>query len=195
MSDLAPRKKRPFQKKWVNKFPCGHTKRRHGCETCIALRRPRSRPTEERYFEKVDRRGPGECWTWTGSKDQFGRGYFLYEGKVRRAPRVAWALHYGVPFPDDRDACHTCDNPTCVNPFHIWPGTESENLRDAENKGRVRHVMGEEHVNAKLNPEKVREIRARHAAGEPKAALAREFGIEASTVYGVVIRKSWKHVA
>lgn len=186
MSDLAPRKRRPLQKKWVNPFPCGHTKRRPKCETCVALRRPRARATGERFFEKVDRRGPGECWTWTGSKDQFGRGYFWYQGKVTRAPRVSWALHHGVPFPVDRDACHTCDNPSCVNPFHIWPGTESENLSDAERKGRVPHV---------LNPDIVRRMRERYAAGEKVNDIAKSLGVARVTARQAILRTTWRHVA
>ncbi len=174
------------RKPWKADFPCGHLKRRANCDVCVALRKPRSRPADERFFEKIDRRGPGECWTWTGSKDQFGRGYFLYEGKVRRAPRVAWALHHGVPFPDDRDACHTCDNPTCVNPFHIWPGTAHENLQDAGGKGRLVHT---------LTPEMVREMRTRYAAGERLNAIARTFGVAPGTARGAILRDTWRHVA
>ncbi len=195
MTDVPKKKRRPPQKPWVNRFPCGHTKRRKDCVTCCALRKDRSRSVEARFTEKYVRRGMTECWPWTGSKDRFGRGYFYYEGKVTRAPRVAWTLHHGMRFPDGKDACHSCDNPSCVNPAHIWPGSESDNLRDAENKGRVPHRIGEEHVFAKLTEEQVRAIRVRHAAGEAKADLAREFAVNSTTVHGVIIRKSWKHVA
>ncbi len=192
----APRKrKRGPYKKWVPTFSCGHIKPRKTCEVCVTQRPPRSRPIEVRFAEKYTRRGTTECWPWTGSKDQFGRGYIWYEGKVTRAPRVAWVLHHGVPFPEGKDACHTCDNPGCVNPAHIWPGSESDNLRDAENKGRVPHRIGEEHVFAKLTTAQVREIRARHAAGEAQTEIALDYNVKPSTVYGVVIRKSWKHVA
>lgn len=186
VTEYAPRKKRPFQKKWVNKFPCGHTKIRKSCETCVALRGPRSRPIEVRFAEKFERRGPHECWPWTGSADRWGRGYILYEGKVRRAPRVAWALHHGVPFPEDKDACHTCDNPSCVNPAHIWPGTESDNQIDAELKGRQARV---------LTPALVREMRIRHAAGEQTADIARALGVAPVTARYAIHRKSWRYVA
>lgn len=102
------------------------------------LKNPMGRTPAERFWEKVERRGHDECWPWLGSKDRWGRGYFSFRGKTERAPRVAWSLSYGEPFPADKDACHTCDNPTCVNPRHIWIGDARENLRDAVRKGRHR---------------------------------------------------------
>jgi len=84
---------------------------------------------------------PTACWEWRGSRTgipgyQYGSIY--WNGRHWRAHRVAWILFHGRDFPLDRDACHSCDNPPCVNPLHIWPGTKSENSRDAVRKGRVR---------------------------------------------------------
>jgi hypothetical protein len=78
------------------------------------------------------------CWIWTGSKTGRGYGSISYQGKPHRTHRIAWSLFYGLPFPADKDGCHTCDNPPCVNPFHIWPGTMSENILDAVAKGHKR---------------------------------------------------------
>lgn len=180
--NAAPKKKRrPPQKKWVNKFPCGHTKRRANCATCVALRKDRYRPMVDRFVEKYDRRGPDECWPWIGSADQFGRGYFYFEGKVRRAPRIAWMLHHGVPFPDDKDACHTCDSPGCVNPAHIWPGTESDNLKDSSAKGRWR--TGPRPPRKALPPETVERYALRHERGESVKRLAAEAGVSYSKMW------------
>ena len=94
---------------------------------------------EDRFWDKVDRRGDKECWPWIGGADQHGRGQFWMEGRRHRAPRVAWSLRYRTPFPEELHACHTCDNPSCCNPAHIWPGTRSQNFQDASRKGRL-HV-------------------------------------------------------
>lgn len=92
----------------------------------------------ERFWTKVDRRGPDECWPWQGSTD--GRyGEFWADGRKTKAHRVAWELANGRPFPEGLHACHTCDNPPCVNPEHIFPATHQENLQDAERKGRLDH--------------------------------------------------------
>lgn len=94
-------------------------------------------PVEERFWSKVDIQGEDECWPWIASADRNGRGQFWLEGRRHRSPRIAWALHHGIPFPEDKLACHSCDNPPCCNPKHIWPGTMSENIADAFQKGRV----------------------------------------------------------
>jgi hypothetical protein len=64
------------------------------------------------------------------------------DGKLRRAPQVAWELENCQPFPEGLHACHCCDNPPCVNPSHVWPGTRSENMKDCHAKGRHSGVLG-----------------------------------------------------
>lgn len=92
----------------------------------------------ERFWAKVDRRGPDDCWPWLASKDRGGRGDFYANGRKQKAPRIAWMLEHGRPVPPELDACHSCDNPSCVNPAHIWPGTARDNTLDALRKGRLR---------------------------------------------------------
>jgi hypothetical protein len=99
-----------------------------------------SAPLTERFWSRVDRRGPDECWPWTGAHDGKGRGLISKNGRSTRAPRVSWELENGKPIPDHLDACHSCDNPNCVNPSHIWPGTPSQNAMDAIQKGRYYQV-------------------------------------------------------
>lgn len=89
-----------------------------------------------RFWPKVGKAGPNECWPWTGTTD--GRyGLFWVSGRHVRAHRFSWEIANRQPFPDGKDACHTCDNPSCVNPIHIFPGSPSDNALDAVRKGRV----------------------------------------------------------
>lgn len=92
----------------------------------------------KRFWEKVDVRGPDECWPWLSTKDRkAGRGRFYLHGRNRVAPAVALELS-GKPMPSDRTfACHSCDNPNCVNPRHLWWGDVRMNGQDAAQKGRL----------------------------------------------------------
>src|SRR5262249_45155763 len=105
----------------------------------------------ERFWPKVDRRGPDECWPWLASKDGNGRGEIWVNGHHVKAPRIAGGLEHGQPCPSEFDACHSCDNPACVNPKHIWLGTAKDNALDASQKGLLRgRLIGNRPWNAEL---------------------------------------------
>jgi hypothetical protein len=87
----------------------------------------------ERFEAKVDR--SDECHIWTGSKSSQGYGYIGYKGKVLKSHRVAATMAFGM-FDQRLHVLHSCDNPPCVNPNHLWLGTNGENMRDRANKGR-----------------------------------------------------------
>lgn len=90
-----------------------------------------------RFWGNVDR--SGECWEWVGYTNK-GRGYITVRNKKCNAARVAWQIAHGEN-PGDLCVCHTCDNALCVNPGHLWLGTQLDNIRDRDSKGRQRSVV------------------------------------------------------
>ena len=97
-------------------------------------------PVATRFWSKVDIRGLDECWLWLGFKNHKGYGRFHPSSKeMAPAHRVSWELTFGKKIPKGTYACHSCDNPSCVNPHHIWPGTPAQNTTDMIAKGRKRH--------------------------------------------------------
>lgn len=95
------------------------------------------RDLSERFFSKVkDASNPDKCWEWTGTVSGSGRPQIIWKRKTRQATHIALLLH-GRPRKDDLFALHRCDNPMCVNPDHLWWGTQKENIRDALAKGRL----------------------------------------------------------
>lgn len=89
----------------------------------------------ERYWDNVNTASDGECWEWTGSKTTAGYGVIYRNDKLEYAHRLSVILD-GREMPEDLYACHKCDNPSCVNPNHLYAGTPMENTMDKINRGR-----------------------------------------------------------
>lgn len=128
-----------------------------------------------RFHAKIDR--SGECWIWTASKTHSGYGQFwtgAMTGKGHQLPtgahRVSYELHVG-PIPDGLHVLHRCDVPACVNPDHLFVGTQAENMRDMTQKGR--------HGRTKLTADAVREIRS---STLPLRVFSDRYGVSISTV-------------
>lgn len=143
---------------------------------------------DDRFWSKVLKADDG-CWVWTASRDRDGYGYVGLGGVTRRAHRVSWSMANGN-IPPGLFVCHSCDNPPCVNPAHLFLGTLADNNKDRAAKGRS--AKGERHGQAKLTEEKVAFIRSKYAkGGVTKKSLAEQFGVDASTIGLVINGKQW----
>lgn len=165
-------------------------------------------PKVRRLLYRRVRRGAGRrctCWEWTGTRNKGGKGgthgRMFLDGRMVLAHRLSWELHVG-PIPEGMCVLHKCANPPCVNPRHLYVGTQADNARDRSadgnsTKGRAMPECGhpgESHRCAKLTDEKVREARRRYANGETQADLAREMGVRNNTLSVAIRRKTWRHV-
>jgi hypothetical protein len=137
---------------------------------------------------------PNGCWQWTGALNggRFGRyGSVGLAGRHMLAHRAAWWL-FRDEDPGSACVCHHCDNGLCVNPDHLFIGTQADNIRDMESKGRGRHKSGESHGRAKLNWNDVDNIRKLHTEGVSIRAIARQYPyVNRMTVAAVIHRRSW----
>lgn len=138
---------------------------------------------EERFWAQVDKRGPDECWPWTGKYVEKGYGYMVtpWSRRGEGAHRVSMRLH-GFIIPPGMHVLHHCDNPPCCNPGpgHLFIGTHVQNMRDKWLKGRV--PTGERNAGSKLTDAQFSELLGRRAAGESCVSLGAAFGIDESTV-------------
>lgn len=128
----------------------------------------------------------------TGYRNRKGYAQVSRYGTKYQAHRWAWIEVHG-PIPDDLCVLHRCDNPECINVEHLFLGTRADNNADMTTKGRhgLTGTKGERHPAAKLTEQQVREIRA---SSEPLAAAARRYGVCISTISGIRLRRSWKHL-
>ena len=143
---------------------------------------------------------PNGCWKWLGSfKLRSDRQAINWHGQWRNAAgqielthRAAWRILVG-PIPSKALVLHRCDRPLCVNPEHLFLGTQADNVADMWDKGRSAPGVskGEAHGCSKLTDDQVREIRA---STENGPAIAKRLGVSTSTIYDIRNRKHWKHI-
>ena len=127
--------------------------------------------------------GNAACWLWTGPVDRYGYGVYSRKG---RAHRLAWEHHNGRELSAEEVVRHSCDNPRCCNPAHLFAGTQIENIDDRVQKGRS--AQGQKNGRAKLT---ATEARAIYKSGVSVSEMARRYGIDESTVRGIRTGKTW----
>jgi HNH endonuclease len=131
------------------------------------------------------------CWFWTGVTNTLGYGKIQLNKRFILVHRFMWRWFNG-PIPDGLHVLHKCDEPLCVNPKHLFLGTQEDNVRDCIQKGRHRSGYGEKNRHAKLTEEDVKEIRKR--IDMPAIALAKAFMVSINTIWAIKSLRSWKHV-
>ena len=142
------------------------------------------------FWARVDQRRPTECWPWTARVNRQSYGLMFGRNNVTiLAHRFAWELAHLEPAPQGMCVCHSCDNPPCCNPAHLWLGTSAENQADRKAKGR--HAFGEQSGRAKLTEWDVIAIRLDR---RPHLEIALAFGVSDALVSMVQNRRAWKHI-
>jgi len=203
---------------WLCKCDCGAERtiiasslNLNGTKSCGCIRKGEKRkvkslPLEERFWPKVQK--SEGCWLWTAYVDLNGYGEMHLKsekGRCERAHRVSWMINRG-PIPEGMDVLHKCDNPPCVNPDHLFLGTQKDNVLDCIKKGRNPTILygpglkGEQHGMSKLTEKQVIDIRHRYVAGvnafyrSNKDELAKEFGISPNHIWQICKGRVWKHL-
>lgn len=152
-------------------------------------------PIVERFWRNLTPGSPDECWEWQG---QMSRKYGVLS--ISRVPRLAHRLSYELhngPIPDGMSVCHSCDNPVCCNPSHLWIGTHADNNADMRAKGRDAPLVarnGEDNGFSKLREVDVLEIRRLATNGIAQIELARRYNVCPTTIGFVVRRETWQHI-
>ena len=140
------------------------------------------------------------CWEWQGAKTDSGYGVIGRGGRGKgnaKAHRVSYEMFHGVTLTPDQVVMHRCDNPACINPWHLALGTHADNHADMRSKGRdvpPPHYRGMHNPAAKLDDSKVLEIFLMSRAGLSTRQIAKHFGVSRYAVGAVLKQKTWSHV-
>ena len=149
---------------------------------------------ESRFWSKVNKLSPEECWPWIGAKSSWGYGNFRFRKKPWPAHRVVWVLNHGE-IPKGMYICHKCDNPPCCNPDHLFMGTPKENTADMFNKGyNHNHLRGSNHPLARFNENEILEIKKLLHHGVKQTHIARMFNTRQSHISKIKRNEIWGYL-
>jgi len=148
--------------------------------------------TPDDFWSRVIIKSPHDCWEWSGCILADGYGQTRMNTKKYRTHRLAYQLTYGS-IPDELQVLHTCDNPKCCNPNHLWVGTTQDNTQDKIIKGRARYLKGEELPQTKLTCFQVEIIRMLADTKEyTEIELGKMFSVSRGAINGIRLKRSWK---
>lgn len=143
----------------------------------------------DRFWCKVELSGIDECWNWKAGCNSNGYGKFYIKNITYRAHRISWTLHYGS-IPTTMNVLHACDNKKCVNPKHLFLGTQKENIQDAIKKGRFKAGQYQN----KLKPCDVATIRKEYKFGViGYKLLAKKYNVTRTTIRNIVLGITWRN--
>jgi len=143
------------------------------------------------FLNKIEIDPITDCWIWKGSIANCKRyGSVGIGGKSYLAHRASFWLFNNIN-PGEKCVCHKCDNGFCVNPQHLFLGSQKDNVLDMESKKRSVHPKCESHGRAKLNKEQVLDIRNKHKLGKSIRCLAKEYSMSRPTISRIVNNKGW----
>lgn len=144
-----------------------------------------------RFVEKIEI--TKNCWLWEGYKNNCGYGEFKVNNKMTKAHRFSWSYYYGE-IPAGLYVLHSCDNPGCVNPEHLFLGTPKDNAIDRQKKDRGYRPRGEKCAHAKLKNEDVIKIRNRINNNETVMKIAKDYNVSWTTINSIKKQKTWNHI-
>ena len=145
----------------------------------------------KRFWHFVDKKGEDECWEWIGSRrlgkrENYGR-FFISKGKAIGAHRFSYEMAHS-PIPEGKQVLHHCDNPPCVNPKHLWLGTQEDNMRDRSEKRRdpafLHNYRGTRNPNSRVSEEDAEKMREMYAQG----MKCKEISLHFPVCYATVLR-------
>lgn len=170
----------------------------HLCKECVnkklsELRKIKNFTIKEsdkkRFVEKIHK--TDYCWVWLRYKLPKGYGVFYLNNNAILAHRFSYLYHFGN-LPQNLDVLHHCDNPSCVNPTHLFLGTNQDNINDKVAKGRQR--KGGDIPSAKITEKEVIEIRERARNGENSSSITNDYPVSPRNIRFIIQRKTWKHI-
>lgn len=153
-------------------------------------------PIDVRLWRRVDKNGPtlthmdSACWMWTGHVIADGYGHIKRGKTMVLTHRLSWELTFGE-IKDGLLVLHKCDNPACVNPSHLFLGTDADNARDRDSKGRLGNRTGSANGNAKITEDIVIQIRS---SATPTKELAKAYNVSIPLIQKIRGKSLWRHV-
>lgn len=151
----------------------------------------------EKYESKIERITESGCWIWMGAvkTHKHPYGWISYKGKKYNAHRLFYMLYNNIELTNPKIlVCHTCDVPQCVNPYHLFAGTQKQNINDMWQKNRQAQRLIKPKFRSILNPLQVFEIRKKCLTGIADRDLSKIYGVKKSTISDIRLNRRWKNL-